>query len=316
MNENENIKLFHGDCLEIMDQLIKDGVKVDAIISDLPYGMIACKWDTIIPFNYHVKYLVNKKERVLYKDEFILYELSKGKNYKKIIDYWEKNKIAGMWDRLKQLRKERTPIVLFGSEPFSSYLRMSNIKEFKYDWIWEKSMPTGMATSKIMPMKYHEIISIFYKNNFYPIMSDRSEIGKQRLKNTGKILNGMKSNGNHVSKKKLSGKYSYYDKNKVNPKSILYFKSVPNCNGTKLHPTQKPVALLEYLNKTYTNENDLVLDFTMGSGTTGVACVNLNRKFIGIDNGYCERKESKFYKKSWVEVADYRIKQSLTLFDK
>lgn len=264
----KSFKLFYGDCLKIMDELISKNIKVDAIITDPPYGTTACKWDTVIQF-----------------DE--------------------------MWKRLKLLRKERTPIVLFGSEPFSSALRMSNIKEFKYDWIWEKSMPTGMATAKIMPMKYHEIISIFYKNNFYPIMAERSEIGKQRLKNSGKILNGNQSNGNHVKKGKLSGFYSIYDKEKVNPKSIIKIKSVPNCNGTKLHPTQKPVLLLEYLIKTYTNENDLVLDFTCGSGSTGVACINLNRRFIGIDNGYCEKENSEFYGKPWIDVTKYRIEKAI-----
>jgi len=200
---------------------------IDAIITDPPYGTTACKWDSVIPFE-------------------------------------------PMWDQLNRIIKTNGAIVLFGSEPFSSALRMSNIKNYKYDWIWEKSMPTGMATASFMPMKYHEIISVFVntgKPTFNKQMASRSQIGQQRLKNNGKILNGNKSNGKHINKAKLKGTYSEYSKTKVNPKSILKIKSVPNCNGTKLHSTQKPIALMEYLIKTYTNENETVLDFTMGSGS-------------------------------------------------
>ena len=216
---------------------------VDMVLADPPYGTTACKWDSVIPF-------------------------------------------PEMWERLNKLIKPNGAIVLFGSEPFSSALRMSNIRNYKYDWIWNKTMPSGMATSTFMPMKYHEIISVFVnkgKPTYNKQMMERSEIGKQRLKNNGKILNGINSKGNHTTKDSLAGTYSEYDTQKVNPKSVLNFKSVPNCNGTKLHPTQKPVALMEYLIKTYTNEGETVLDFTMGSGTTGVACKNLGRDFIGIE---------------------------------
>jgi site-specific DNA-methyltransferase (adenine-specific) len=216
---------------------------IDAIITDPPYGTTACKWDSVIDFTL-------------------------------------------MWEQLNRIIKPNGAIVLFGSEPFSSALRMSNIKNYKYDWVWEKTMPSGMATSKFMPMKYHEIISIFVNNGkptFNKQMQDRSEVGKQRLKNNGKILNGKNSKGSHTEKNSLAGTYSEYDVEKVNPKTILKFKSVPNCNGTKLHPTQKPILLMEYLISTYTNEGELVLDFTMGSGTTGVAAKNLNRNFIGIE---------------------------------
>ena len=114
-------------------------------------------------------------------------------------------------------------------------------------------------------------------------MEERSEIGKKRLKNNGKILSGFNSNSEVYNLEKKGGIYKQYNSEKIYPKSIQKFKSVPNCNGTKLHPTQKPVTLIEYLIKTYTQENETVLDFTMGSGTTGVACKNLNRNFIGIE---------------------------------
>ena len=186
-----------------------------------------------------------------------------------------------MWEQLKRIIKPNGAIVLFGSEPFSSALRMSNIKNYKYDWIWEKSMPTGMATSSFMPMKYHEMISVFIKKGkptYNKIMRERSDTGKVRAK---KPIQS-KSSSNHISLGKQEAKQ--YDPNRVNPKSVLFFNSVSNTpKGNKLHPTQKPVALMEYLIKTYTNEGETVLDFTMGSGTTGVACKNLNRDFIGIE---------------------------------
>ena len=186
-----------------------------------------------------------------------------------------------MWEQLNRIIKPNGAIVLFGSEPFSSALRMSNIKNYKYDWVWEKSMPTGMATSSFMPMKYHEIISVFVnkgKPTYNKIMMERSESGKVRAKTPIQS----KSESNHIKLGSQDAKQ--YNPNKVNPKTILKFNSISNApKGNKQHPTQKPIALMEYLIKTYTNENETVLDFTMGSGTTMVACKNLNRNGIGIE---------------------------------
>jgi len=183
-----------------------------------------------------------------------------------------------MWLRLKILRKNITPIILFGSEPFSSYLRMSNIKEYKYDWIWEKERGTGFARANKQPMRKHELISVFYKQQpYYFSQGEKLEkpyyhvlpINKSKSDNISG--SGLDTNGDRI--KKL---YTHSTKH-----SII---KIPREHNTKtFHPTQKPVALMEWLIKTYTNENDLVLDFTMGSGTTGVACKNLNRNFIGIE---------------------------------
>lgn len=193
-----------------------------------------------------------------------------------------------MWTELKRITKLNAAIALFGNEPFSSALRVSNMKMFKYDWIWEKSMPTGMATSSFMPMKYHETISIFVKKGkptYNKILMERSESGKIRAKSP---ISGSTNTSNHINMGHQVAKQ--YNPNLVNPKSILKFGSVPNTpKGSKMHPTQKPVALLEYLIKTYTLEGETVLDFTMGSGSTGVAAKNLDRKFIGIE------KEKKYF---------------------
>ncbi len=204
-----------------------------------------------------------------------------------------------LWEQYKRIIKDNGAIVLTASQPFTSALVMSNIKMFKYEWIWEKTMPNNFCQAKYQPMKYHENILVFAKAKtiFNPIMEERSEVGKDRLKNSGKVLDGSNNTSQFMSFKRGQGIYREYDKNKVYPKSVHKVGSVPNCNGTKLHPTQKPVALFEYLIKTYTNEGDLVLDNCAGSGTTGVACINLNRNYILIE------KEPKY-----IEIINNRIK--------
>jgi DNA modification methylase len=176
-----------------------------------------------------------------------------------------------MWKELKRIIKDNGCIVLFGTEPFSSHLRISNIRWYKYDWIWNKKNIGNPLIAKYQPLRQHELVSVFYNKrcNYYPIKTDLTLTRNwKQYKKSDIVSKGNTKTGN-IGKTK--GKY---------PKSIIEFT---NANRNKLHPTQKPVALLEYLIKTYTNENDTVLDFTMGSGTTGVACKNLNRKFIGIE---------------------------------
>jgi len=177
-----------------------------------------------------------------------------------------------MWEQIKRIRKERCAVVLFGSEPFSSYLRMSNIKEFKYDWIWDKKKPVGAHVSKIRPLQQTEIISKFFVSNYFPIKTIR---GKQLI--GGKEYGRTSIVGGKINKDK--------NKNRIikdyNPRNLIQFSNADNTN--RKHPTQKPVKLLEYLIKTYTLESQTVLDFTMGSGSTGVACKNLDRNFIGIE---------------------------------
>ena len=227
-------KIYNGDCLEIMDRLIKEGVVVDAIICDPPYGTTACKWDTIIPFE-------------------------------------------DMWDRLNKLIKPNGAIVLFGSEPFTSKLICSNLKCFKYRWDWNKKIPSGMSYARYRPMQQTEDIIVFTKNGEKTIYNPQM-IKRDKVIKSGGM--GKSDTAFTKSYKPLKKTYEY-----KNPTTLIEFDKI---RKGSLHPTQKPVDLLEYLIKTYTNENELVLDFTMGSGSTGVACMNTNRKFIGIelDNNY------------------------------
>ena len=184
-----------------------------------------------------------------------------------------------MWEQLKRIIKHNGAIVLFGAEPFSSFLRCSNIKDYKYDWIWIKEKGTGFAFSGKQPLRKCENISVFYaKQPFY-----NSE-GEKLCKPYTHTLPISKSDssrgaGQHNINQDGTRKYATYTHAKKN--NVLTFARESQTKS--LHPTQKPVALMEYLIKTYTNENETVLDFTMGSGTTGVACLNTNRKFIGIE---------------------------------
>ena len=183
-----------------------------------------------------------------------------------------------MWEQLKRIIKPNGAIVMTASQPFTSVLVISNIKQFKHEWIWKKNAGSNFGALKYQPMKEHESVIIFCNErvNYYPIKQERSESGKAMVK-TG--VKSKASKGNDV----YGGLNQGYDNSK-NDKNMRVPSSVQLFNRERgLHPTQKPVALMEYLIKTYTKENETILDFTMGSGTTGVAAKNLNRSFIGIE---------------------------------
>lgn len=210
------VQLYQGDCLDVMNQLIDKGIKVDAVITDPPYDVI------------------NKKF-----------------NWDSHID------IASMWRRLNLLTNKTSPVILFAQEPYVSKLILSN-DNFKYKWYWEKPQATGFPIAKKQPLRCIDEILVFYEN--------QCTYNPQKLEdNTDKFPR------NHFVFKV--------------DKQVCYF-----------HPYQKPNELMEYLVKTYTNEGDTVLDFTMGSGSTGVACKKLGRSFIGIE-----------LDKKYVEIAKKRI---------
>lgn len=188
-----------------------------------------------------------------------------------------------MWNQLKRIIRPKGAIVLFGQEPFSSFLRCSNIAMFKYDWYWRKTRPSGFVNAKLKPLKDIEIISVFSEGKTANGSKDNMAYYPQGLTDINLkwsrpevYLNG----DSGVNPARKSHKLNRVIEKGGYPRQILDY---PNPNNNVMHPTQKPVALMEYLVKTYTNECETVLDFTMGSGTTGVACNNLNRKFIGIE---------------------------------
>lgn len=239
-----NIELHNNDCFEIMDNLIEKGVKVDAVITDPPYSITACKWD--IPFD-----------------------------------------LTKWWSKVKLLSKDTTPIIVFGKQPFTTLLNSSNIKEFKYELIWKKQQATNPMVSKKRFLPIHENISIFYKKQ--PTYNPQMSYGHKNYSGDyiGKSLQGEIYNINKIVNHRTCNDGSRY------PTTLLEYNNVRG----GLHPTQKPLELIELLVKTFTNENDVVMDMFMGSGTTGVACKNLNRNFIGIE------KDNEYY-----NIANDRIK--------
>lgn len=188
-----------------------------------------------------------------------------------------------MWKQIKRVIKPNAPVVLFGQEPFSSMLRCSNFEMFKYDWYWRKSRPSGFVNAKLKPLKDIEIISVFSEGKtangslknmpYYP--QGLEDINLEWNRPT-QYMDGDKG----VNPARKSHKLSRKIEKGGYPRQVLDFG---NPNNNVLHPTQKPVELMEYLINTYSLEGQTVLDFTMGSGTTGVACVNTNRNFIGIE---------------------------------
>ena len=197
-----------------------------------------------------------------------------------------------LWEQYNRIIKDNGAICLFGSEPFSSYLRISNIAHFKYDLIWEKSKASGYLNAKIRPLVSHEVISIFYYNNhvYNPIM------GYGKPYNKGYHLRETEVYGNQVATEVKSDGQRY-------PRSVIYFRTAES--EGKLHPTQKPVSLIEYLIKTYSNEGDLILDNTAGSMTTAIAAINTNRRCI------CIEKDDHYFEIGSKRVKDHLAQQKL-----
>ena len=184
-----------------------------------------------------------------------------------------------MWEKLKKLRKPNCPVVLFGNEPFSSHLRLSNIDEFKYDWVWEKSKAGSAITAKFRPLAKHEMISVFGPNggkvNYYP-----QKTQGEPYKRVHKASMADKANNHKVG---LNSKDFVHESDGMRHPGTVQFFAQKWRKQDQVHPHQKPVELMEYLINTYSQEGDLILDFSMGSGTTMVAAKNLNRNAVGIE---------------------------------
>ena len=238
---------------------------IDAIITDPPYGTTACKWDSVIDFDL-------------------------------------------MWEQLNRIIKPNGAIVLFAQQPFSSVLLVSNIKKFRHRFLWEKDKCANFMVAKAQPLKYTEDILVFCNVGFL-----KNQFGKPTGTYNPQMRNGK---GNDRDLKKVVDKSKNLDdiNKRENPTRLKlsnnsakqrFPKDVLNITTQhkRVHPTQKPVLLMEYLIKTYTNENETVLDFTMGSGTTGVACKNTNRNFIGIE------KEQKYFNTATerIKAVEYKL---------
>lgn len=252
--ENKPYELYKGDCLEIMDMLIEQGIKVDMCFTDIPYGTTARnKWDEVIPFDK-------------------------------------------MWDRLTKLVKDNGAILLFADEPFTSKLICSNLKLFRQRITWDKQLSSGFLNAKKMLLKQTEDICIFYKKppTYNPQMTDAKPENIRPISKEGYTSLNY---GGHTTKPSKD-----YDNTKRYPTNLFSLSKVlGECNNlNRVHPTQKPIPLLMNYIHTYSNQDDIILDFTMGSGSTGVACINTNRKFIGIE-----------LDDTYFEIAEKRISESL-----
>ena len=216
--------MYLGDCREILPTL----PKVDAVITDPPYGTTRCPWDVVIPL-----------------DE--------------------------MWAAIAHVAGRNIPVLLFGTEPFSSLLRQSNLPQFKYDWIWDKPKATGFLNAKIQPLRAHEIISVFCDGT--PAYFPQKTVGHERKASF---------KGAHLQTE-VYGHMAQgvgYDSTERYPRSVVRFSS--DTQKESEHPTQKPVALMQYLVRSHSAPGQTVLDFTAGSGSTGVACAIEGRRFIGV----------------------------------
>lgn len=259
--EKNNTRLIYGNCLDVMNELCD--CSIDMVLCDLPYGTTACKWDVVIPF-------------------------------------------APLWDCYRRLVKPNGAILLFGTEPFSSYLRLSNIEMFRYDWYWEKDKGANWMFGNKMPLKTFEVVSVFYEKqpvyNPQKVINPKGVSTRHLHKNPSKITDNVRDvMGDSWKETEMVDGENYHGKNyepdKLLPRQSIYFAREQR---GKVHPTQKPVALLEYLIRTYTNTGDVVLDNSMGSGSTGVACVNTERNFVGIE-----------INKHYFDLANRRINESL-----
>lgn len=252
--------LLQGDCLKVMDDLISKGIKVDAIITDPPYGTTDCKWDSVISFD----------------------ELT---------------------PKMYQLLNPTGSILLFASGLFVPRVMLSDIENYKYEIVWVKNTTGLFVHAKNRPLTQHEDILVFSKAP----MGHKSLLGDRRmtynpqgLVEVNKQHKQGKTKHENITGKRPSHKETFIQTHTGYKSDVLFYDK----DKENFHPTQKPVELLEYLIKTYTNEGETVLDFTMGSGSTGVACVNTNRNFIGIE-----------LDENYFEIADKRIAEAKRLKD-
>lgn len=252
------VDLYNGDCIEEMNKLIEKGVQVDTVITDIPYGTTQCSWDSIIPFE-------------------------------------------DMWNCIHRICP-KGPIVLFAKQPFTSSLIMSNINEYRESIVWLKNKSGNGFGYTQRHIAVLEDIIVFCKEGKYTFNPQKWLVASKEFMTQRKTFNEVEVGNNVYNKIKRVRKVDTGERNPINivscrvpftpSKGKQYSKDI----DVRVHPTQKPLELMEYLVKTFSNENDVVLDFTMGSGSTGVACKNLKRSFIGI-----EKNDNYF------EIAEKRI---------
>lgn len=268
MNFNEMINnVIQGDCLDVMKDLPDSSI--DMILCDLPYGATRNKWDSIIPLT---DYISIDDSTTMNQEEYLLYAYKKGLSYKDAQKYWKNNYKKGLWTEYKRVIKANGAIVLTSNELFTSQLISTNPDMFKYRWVWKKSKATNFLNAKKQPLRKFEDVCVFYSKQ--PTYNPQMTQGEAYDKG--------------IRKNQLTGSYGDFRPVHVQsdglryPTDVVYFKTAES-EGQVYHATQKPVELGRYLIRTYTNENDIVLDNTCGSGSFLVAAAIEKRRYIGIE---------------------------------
>lgn len=259
-------QLYHGDCMEILNDI--PDASVDLIFADLPYGTTQNEFDKSLPLEDYI--IVDGKQ--IGRKQYLARAHRNGISYQSAINIFRNNKKLGLWSHYKRIIKENGCIALFAQAPYDVELSESNKKWYRYEWIIQKTRPTGYLNARKAPMKAHEKVLIFYKKPpiYHPQMTDghapahswsKAETGQTNYKQTHANAGG--------------GSTQRF------PIDVLTFKWDTRLDAR--HPNQKPVGVCEYFIRTYTNSGDTVLDNCMGSGSAGEACVNTERNFIGIE---------------------------------
>lgn len=289
-------KVYNEDCLIGMEK-IRDN-SIDMILCDLPYGTTQNKWDCVIPLNDYIELEIKDKKQCLNQKDYQLYCFENEISLEQSKKDWKKNYKKGLWTHYNRIIKDNGAIVLTSQGNFTSKLIASNEKMFKYKMVWEKSKSTNFLNSKKQPLRKYEDICVFYKKQptYNPQMS------KGKAYNKG------------VRKDQLTGSYGTFKPTEVKsdgeryPTDIVYFKTAES-EGKVYHPTQKPIELGKYLIKTFTNENEVILDNTCGSGSFLVASVLEKRNFIGFE----KNEDVHLFKKEkicYLDVCNDRVKKA------
>ena len=260
--------LIHGDCMNSFE-LIRDH-SVNLVLADPPYGITQNAWDVVLPFDDFIEC----DGKNLNYEKYLLHCFKKNIPYKDANEEWNKRKQQGIWSQLDRILADRGVVILFSAGIYTKTLMESTTIPWRYNLIWQKTTPVGFLNANRMPLRAHEDILVFYKK--LPTYNPQKTTGHPRKVSTVEHKRNSKMTEDY-------GKYTAkgYDSTERFPTSVLTFAT--DKQKYAAHGTQKPVALCEWLIKSYTNEDDTVFDFCMGSGSTGVAANNTKRNFIGIE---------------------------------
>jgi site-specific DNA-methyltransferase (adenine-specific) len=252
-----------GDCM----QLLKDipDSSVDLILCDLPYGTTKSNWDIVLPLEDYIW----ADGKMYSRQQYMLASFQSGWSYKKAQESFESIKEPGLWSLYNRILKPNGTIALFAQEPFASYLRESNKPNYKFDWVWKKPQGSNFLNAKIQPLKNYEVICVF---------------GNGKITYNPQMQQGTPYKTRNSGKGGVYDPYGCYETNNEGeryPLAVLEYSSVNNTQ--RIHPNQKPVDLLEYLIITHSDKGGVVLDNTMGSGSTIIAAYNTGRHYIGFE---------------------------------